>query len=126
MNKKEREKFKKRLLEERERLLNDLGQLQGDSFNRSLRDSSGNLSGYSTHPADAGDEDYARSFSLDVASGKQQLLREIDYALDRIEEGIYGKCDSCGENIYSKRLEAKPSARLCLKCTKQMEAEGLA
>ena len=50
-------------------------------------------------------------------------LQEIDEALDRIEEGTYGICETCGEKISQKRLSAKPSARTCLKCAEQMEEE---
>jgi DnaK suppressor protein len=58
-----------------------------------------------------------------MASTKQEALQEIDEALDRIEEGTYGICETCGEKISQKRLSAKPSARTCLKCAEQMEEE---
>jgi len=125
MNKKKALKYKKQLLEERQRILDDLDHLQSDTLNRSARDSSGNLSGYSIHIADTADEDYTRSFSLGLASGKQKILAEIEKALDKIEEGKYGKCENCGGTIPMKRLNAKPSARYCLKCAQKMEAEGL-
>ena len=125
MNKKEVKKFKERLLAERQRILSDLNGLHEDTLNRSPRDSSGNLSDYSTHIADTADEDYVRSFNLDLASNKQQQLQEVDEALDKIEEKNYGVCKNCGKNITLKRLRAKPSARYCLKCVRQLEEEGL-
>lgn len=125
MKKKKMGEYKKRLLEERQRILGDLNHLQSDSLNRSARDSSGNLSGYSIHIADTADEDYTRSFSLELASGKQRLLTEIEEALDKIDEGNYGKCVNCGGIIPLKRLNAKPSAHYCLKCAQKLEEEGL-
>lgn len=43
-------------------------------------------------------------------------LRQIENALQRIETGKYGKCESCGEEISIKRLKAVPQANLCIKC----------
>ena len=125
MNKTELKKFKQRLMAERERILNDLNRLQDDTLKQSPRDSSGNLSGYAIHIADAADEDYTRSFNLNLASNKQQILHEIDAALDKIEDKTYGDCENCGGRITQKRLKAKPMARFCLKCVREMEKEGL-
>ena len=126
MNKKERAPFKKRLLEERQRILGDLTHLQSDTLRRSARDTSGNLSGYSIHIADTADEDYARSFTLDLAAGKQKLLSDVEDALDKIEDGSYGSCEDCGGEIPLKRLKAQPWARYCLKCAQKMEEEDVA
>ncbi len=51
------------------------------------------------------------------------LLREIDTALEKLKEGNYGICETCGKIIGVKRLEVVPSARLCIKC-KSREEEG--
>ncbi len=120
MSRQDREKIRATLLEERQRLLGDVNRLQEDNLQRSVRESSGALSG---DPSENVDEEYARSFSMAIASNKQEALQEIDEALDRMEEGTYGLCEICGEKIPQKRLLAKPSARTCLKCAEQMEAE---
>jgi DnaK suppressor protein len=51
-------------------------------------------------------------------------LHEIQDALKRVERGEYGKCDSCGKQIGSARLEALPFATLCLKCKEEEEREA--
>jgi len=120
MSKQEKTKIRAALLNERQRLLGDVSRLQEDNIHRSVREASGALSG---DPSENVDEEYARSFSMAIAANKQEALQEIDEALDRIDEGAYGLCEICGEKIPQKRLSAKPSARTCLKCAEQMEAE---
>ena len=86
MNKKQLERYKKLLLEKRQMIVGDINQIQEATLNLSLRDASGDLSAYSTHIADTADEDYNRSFSLELASTKEGLLKEIDVALDKINQ----------------------------------------
>ena len=47
---------------------------------------------------------------------ERKLIKKIDEALGRIENGEYGYCDSCGVEIGLKRLEARPTATLCIDC----------
>jgi DnaK suppressor protein len=49
-------------------------------------------------------------------------LREIDNALEKLQEGTYGACEICGKPIGVKRLRVMPSARLCIKCKSEEEA----
>ncbi len=49
------------------------------------------------------------------------LLGKIELALEKIEDGVYGECESCGEDIGLKRLEARPVAELCIDCKSEQE-----
>jgi DnaK suppressor protein len=49
------------------------------------------------------------------------LLAKIEEALQKIEQGIYGECENCGEEIGLKRLEARPVAELCIDCKSEQE-----
>jgi len=51
-------------------------------------------------------------------------VREIDAALDRIARGTYGICTRCGTPIARARLDARPSAELCIDCARKLEASG--
>jgi len=54
---------------------------------------------------------------IDALAGRlEETLREIDEALAKIEDGTYGRCESCGKEIGAARLEAMPSATLCITC----------
>ena len=56
---------------------------------------------------------------------EQQLLSEVDAALGRLREGVFGICERCGEEIPERRLKALPWARLCLACAERRAALSL-
>jgi DnaK suppressor protein len=51
-------------------------------------------------------------------------LAEVDQAIRRIEAGIYGRCDACGQPITAERLSARPAARTCIACAARPEAQS--
>lgn len=61
-----------------------------------------------------------------LSSSNVKNLKLIDEALERINNGEYGKCDECGEDIPFKRLEYKPFASYCVSCKELLEKDGLA
>jgi DnaK suppressor protein len=61
-----------------------------------------------------------------VSERERRTLREVDAALERIADGNYGACCTCGEWIGRKRLEAVPWTRLCAGCQVEAEGEGVA
>lgn len=68
--------------------------------------------------------DRARELSLMLTDRERQKLIQIDEALKRIEEGSYGICESCGDEIDEERLIAMPFAKLCLSCKIDLERLG--
>lgn len=124
MDKKTREKYKKVLLEERTKVVTQIESLSEDTLSTSQRDSSGDLSGYSLHMADVGTDNFQRELALGLVSNEQQVLYRIDEALRHIEEGTYGKCETCGELIKEGRLKALPFATVCISCKEKEEAGG--
>ncbi|MBS0626555.1 MAG: TraR/DksA family transcriptional regulator [Verrucomicrobia bacterium] len=77
--------------------------------------------GYSQHSADEGTDDFVRNINLEVTNKEFGLLRQIDRALEKIEEGTYGICDLSGEEIPLKRLEAIPYATMTVKAQEKFE-----
>ena len=67
-------------------------------------------------PADMAANAYTKELLMSMSTNDRQLLESIDAALERIEDGKYGKCVHCGQPIQEKRLEAVPWARHCLTC----------
>ena len=120
MNKRETTKFKKQLLEKREEMAGDINSIAKENM-KSIKEASGDLSGYSFHMADMASDSYDREFSLNIASGEQEIIYEIDEALKRIKEGKYGKCESCGKKIPVRRLKAVPYAKHCIQCQSKEE-----
>lgn len=113
--------FKKIVLKRKEEILNDLKHISDDTLRKSQKEASGDISGYTYHMADVATDNYDREFSLGIASGERKSLYELDDALKRIEEGVFGICDDCKSSIAKIRLKAVPSTRLCIKCQQKKE-----
>ncbi|MDP6685974.1 MAG: TraR/DksA family transcriptional regulator [Candidatus Omnitrophota bacterium] len=120
MNKREAAKYKKLLIEKREDISNEINHIARESL-KSQKEASGDLSGYSHHMADMASDSYDRELSLNIASGEQEVVYEIDDALKRIKEGTFGKCLTCNKKIPVKRLKALPYAKHCIQCQSKEE-----
>jgi RNA polymerase-binding transcription factor len=124
VSKKEHKHFENRLLEERGRLLKELGYLEANVLKQNQRDSSGDLSGYSFHMADLGTDAMEREKAFLFASAEGRAIYDVDEALRRLYNGDYGSCESCGQPIARERLEVVPHARLCIRCKEREEKAG--
>ena len=122
MDEKKLKHFEQRLLEEREKILREMGRF-GDSFQANLKDSSGDLSAYSFHMADHATDAEIQERAFQHMSKEGRLLYHIDEALRRLyrNDETYGRCESCRKPIEESRLDLVPHARLCFKCKSQEE-----
>jgi DnaK suppressor protein len=77
-------------------------------------------------PVDAATSDQEKSTALDEYTVATETLGEVQEALQRINEGTYGRCLDCGREIESVRLEAVPWTRYCLEDQRRHDQEGLA
>jgi RNA polymerase-binding transcription factor DksA len=114
-------RYKRLLVDLRDYLIDEVNFLSSDNLKRSQRDASGELSGYSTHMADAGTDNFDREFALSLVSNEQEALYEIEEALKRLEQSTFGLCEMCEKPIRKERLSAVPFARLCVRCQSQVE-----
>ena len=64
---------------------------------------------------------YTKEMSFTQSENEAQLLQMVDGSLQRMEDGSYGKCLSCGKEIGAKRLEAVPWTHLCIDCQSKAE-----
>jgi DnaK suppressor protein len=100
-------------------------QIKGnDSYNSAKEfpnDSTGELSTIVNHPGDLGTEMHDRETAETLKEAARERLRDIEDALDRIEEGTYGVSEKSGETIPEERLKAEPTARLLVE--EQAEVE---
>lgn len=74
-------------------------------------------------PADRATAESDRAFTLRLRDRERRLIRKIQAALQRIEDGTYGVCEECGEEISLARLKARPVTRLCIQCKARQEAD---
>jgi RNA polymerase-binding protein DksA len=121
MNKKTLTQYRKQLEDLRTQLGQELQQISESNLKRSQRESSGDLSGYSYHMADVGTDNFGLEMELNIASSGNERLRLIEEAIERVEDGSFGKCLSCGADIHAERLKALPYARLCIDCARESE-----
>ncbi len=75
---------------------------------------------------DQASTDIEQSMRMRLCNREVFLVKRIEEALARIDEGTFGDCDECGEGIELRRLEARPIATLCISCKEDQERrEGL-
>lgn len=74
-------------------------------------------------PADRATAESDRAFTLRLRDRERRLIRKIQAALKRMDDGIYGICEECGEEISIPRLKARPVTRLCINCKARQEAD---
>jgi DnaK suppressor protein len=74
-----------------------------------------------THMAELGSGNFAQELTLSLLGSENHTLDQIEAAIERIEDGSYGRCEECGGKIPKPRLEAIPYAALCVQCASQQE-----
>ena len=104
LKKNEIEEFKERLMKLKNQISGALRETSEDV--RSAEEPKG----YSQHQADEGTDDFDRTISLEVSNKESGVLKQVERALEKIEEGTYGVCDISGDQIPRKRLDAVPYA----------------
>ncbi|HEY4132147.1 MAG TPA: TraR/DksA C4-type zinc finger protein [Gemmatimonadaceae bacterium] len=122
MTKKLLQHFEKRLIDERKRVLKELGR-NDEAFGSTMQNADGDLSSYSFHMADQGTDAMEREKAFLFASQEGRFLWHIDEALRRLYRSpeTFGRCHQCGNEIAFDRLDALPHARYCIDCKQREE-----
>ncbi len=120
----DKEHFEQLLLQKRRELIGNVNEMEGETLKKSRLDATGDLSSMPIHMADLGTDNYEQEFALDLMDSERRLLKEIDDALERIEQGTYGICEGTGKPVPKARLEAQPWARYSVEYARMLE-EGL-
>jgi RNA polymerase-binding transcription factor len=116
MDKKKLDAFKKRLEERQRELRQNVSRTAQDGREADLESAQ--------DVADRAANSYTKEFLFSQSSSERQILQMVEGALNRIREGSFGECISCGEEINPKRLEAVPWTRHCIACQEKVE-QGL-
>jgi len=123
MTKPELKFFENLLNEKKETLIQELGYLEDNTMRLSSKEGAGDLSSHAYHLADHATETQDREQAFHMASREGKYLFYIEEALDRVRNGTFGVCKKCGKLIPKPRLEAVPTAKMCIDCkTKQERA----
>lgn len=112
------ERYRKRLEEEKERLEELIEEARVELEEARQTESSGERSPDPGN-AEAGSMKFEYEKELSMQQNSADLLHKVENALIRIEEGEYGICESCGNDIPTARLDALPYATLCVDCARK-------
>ncbi len=99
---------------ELERLEAEVAQIEREGH-EALSEASGE-NNYRDHMADQGSATFERELDMTLDDNVRAALEDVRKALARLEAGTYGQCERCGESISDSRLEAMPTANLCITC----------
>lgn len=101
------EYFRNVLLEEMRALLDDAG--------KTVSEMTADTTNF-PDPNDRATQESDRNFELRIRDRERKLINKIKDALERIDDGTFGVCDKCGEDISEGRLKARPVTTLCIDC----------
>lgn len=104
-------KFKKIFIEQRQQLL----------MNFTVVDEQLMTNPEDKDEVDQANADMEQSIRMQLKNRETFTLRKVTEALKKIDDGTYGECDSCGEHIELRRLQARPTATLCIACKEEEE-----
>jgi DnaK suppressor protein len=107
--------FKKTLVEKQRQLVDEVG--KSAMYGKDQEDDTIKDLGDQANTA------YTREFFFELGNGDRRLLRDVVSALQKIDDGSFGTCERCSEDISEKRLEALPFARYCIDCQRVVEQE---
>ena len=110
------EHFRNLLLDRRDRILHSVKAMESEALKEAGQNASVD------HMADHGSDNYEQDLTLSLMEGERKELAEIDGALVRVQDGVYGVCEGTGEAINRERLEAIPYTRYSIEYQRKVEA----
>jgi DnaK suppressor protein len=115
LTKKELKRFQEMLLEKRRAVLDRARQTLSENMTLDTNDLPDEM--------DLASSEYIQSFEFRLRGREKSLLTKLDSALRKIEDGTFGTCETCEEQIGKKRLEARPETTLCIRCKEDQERD---
>ena len=115
LGKKERDEFRKKLLEKKANIVRKLSELTTESKEMETN--------VAQDPVDKAESSYTKEFLLSLSDGEREQLFLIDEALKRLQRDEFGVCQLCQQEIGRKRLEAIPWTPYCINCQEKAEEE---
>jgi len=117
LSRQELQYFRNLLLEKRREIIGDVGSMESEAFK-----GGSNLSNMPIHMADVGTDNFEQEFTLGLIESERQILRDIQEALVRIDNGSFGVCLGTGKAIPKVRLEAVPWAKYTIEYSRLLES----
>ena len=115
MRKRDLERCRTLLVEQRERILGDVGRVLSGELDVDTDDFPDEI--------DIAVAESSLSSTGQMMEREERLLAKIDRVIEKISQGTYGECEGCGDQIAVKRLTARPVASLCIDCKEEQERD---
>jgi len=115
MRKRDLEQCRTLLVEQRERILGDVGRVLSGELDVDSDDLPDEI--------DTAVAESSSSLTGQMREREERLVAKIDRMLEKIDQGTYGECEGCGDEIGAKRLVARPVASLCIACKEEQERD---
>jgi DnaK suppressor protein len=113
MNKAQLKKFRAQLEERRDEIIKKAKQTLGEDMTLDVDDLPDEM--------DLASSEYLQSFTFRLRGREKTFLDKINKALTKLDDGTFGTCEECGEEISLRRLEARPETNLCIRCKEDQE-----
>lgn len=113
LKKKDLNRFRETLLSKRAEILKNARQTLSENMTLDTDDLPDEM--------DLASSEYLQSFTFRLRGREKTFLKKIDHALTKIDDGSFGVCESCEEDISLKRLDARPETTLCIRCKEDQE-----
>ena len=113
MNKAQLKKFRALLEEKRDEIVKKAKQTLDEDMTLDANDLPDEM--------DLASSEYLQSFTFRLRGREKSFLDKITKALAKIDDGTFGTCEECGEDISIQRLEARPETTLCIRCKEDQE-----
>lgn len=123
MTEADRTYYRRRLLQLKKQHGSTLSELEEEILTPAGGEMSGGVSDVPLHPADLGTDTFEQELGIDLMVNEDQILREIEDALERLDRGTFGRCENCHKPIPRERLEVLPYARYCIRCARKLQHE---
>lgn len=124
MEKEDLKTFREMLSNLRKKLSSNVSHMQNDALRESGRNGSELSDMPMEHLADRASDNFEKDLMIGILQNSEAEIVDIDIAIEKIDEGTYGKCEDCGGEIAKERLKAIPFARLCIDCKQAQESMG--
>jgi RNA polymerase-binding transcription factor DksA len=125
MNQREADRFRKPLQDLLARLRPEVAEMTSQTLAPSGGQAGGELTNSPLHLADKGTEEFLHGITVVLLQNEERIIEQARDALARIDEGTFGICEECGEDIPGTRLDAMPFVRYCVTCAAKIDTGGV-
>ncbi|MGE5474914.1 MAG: TraR/DksA C4-type zinc finger protein [Ignavibacteriales bacterium] len=123
MNKEEKDYFRNLLFREKDKFNETIDKMKDNGSGDMSQLNPTELSSYDNHPAELGTEVFILGMNLNLKANEVNQIKEIERAIKKIDNDIFGICEKCRNEISKERLEVRPYVRLCIDCENENNNE---